>query len=427
MFHTTKKRANSVLIGKTLKDRYRIYDRLGAGGAATVYLGRDSITGQMVIVKLVHANLVDEKFMGRFRREINLLQKIDNPYVINLYDWALQEHNEEGQELSYIVAEFVEGHTLADIVDTRGKLDEPAALAIARQIAQGLDDIHNRGIVHRDIKSQNIMITPLDEAKIIDFGIAKGEGDANLTATSHFAGTLYYAPPEQILEAVNVDHRADIYALGIVLYEMLTASLPVKAREFGTVASRIISGNLDPITGVSHPVEKLVNKMIAYKVENRHISSAEVIADIERIMGAGTIPALPDRPVPDTTSRMVPIGEIEASPTNNETIQEYELVATNGKSVRLTEAETVIGRSHPRDVSSPDIDLWMLDLEDARTASRRHCRILYQDGAFHVEDLGSMNGTRINGSVLESGQAYKLQEGDRLSAGRVELLFRHVE
>src|SRR5574341_1001355 len=153
-----------------LKDRYRIYDRLGSGGAANVYLGRDQQSGQMVVIKVVHNHLVNEKFMGRFQREIELLQKLHNPYIIELYDWALQEFDPEtNQQLSYIVAEFVEGHTLADIVDTRGPLDEPTSLAIGRQVALGLSDVHRQGIVHRDIKSQNIMITPDNVAKIIDF------------------------------------------------------------------------------------------------------------------------------------------------------------------------------------------------------------------------------------------------------------------
>ncbi len=130
------------------------------------------------------------------------------------------------------MAEYVEGHTLADLIDTRGPLSEADALAITRQIALALSDIHRRGIVHRDVKSQNIMITPANQAKLIDFGIAKSADHATLTASSFFAGTLYYAAPEQILETKDVDHRADIYSLGVVLYEMLSGGLPVKSREF---------------------------------------------------------------------------------------------------------------------------------------------------------------------------------------------------
>lgn len=411
-----------MLIGHTLKDRYRIYDRLGSGGAATVYLGRDQVTGLMVIIKLVHNHLVNDKFIGRFKREIELLQKLHNPYVIQLYDWALQEFDSEtNQPLSYIVAEFIEGHTLADIIDTRGPLDEPTSLAIAKQVAIGLSDIHRQGIVHRDIKSQNIMITPDNEAKIIDFGIAKGQGQQTLTASSHFAGTLYYAPPEQILESHAVDHRADIYALGVVLYEMLSASLPVKAREFGTVASRIISGKLDPITGVSEPVEELVTSMLALKPQDRPASADEVVRRIDKIFNRQAGQESIELDLPATTSRMKPL-----QPTEQVATRQYEIVTPNGQCIPLQLQETIIGRSHPRDATVPDIDLWSLGLEDARTASRRHCRVFWHDGGYFLEDLGSMNGTQLNERPLEPSQLYPLHDGDRITAGRVQLIFRSV-
>ncbi|MBN1429743.1 MAG: protein kinase [Anaerolineae bacterium] len=409
-----------MLTGHTLRCRYRIYDRLGSGGAATVYLARDAQTGQMVIVKVVHPHLVDDQFMGRFRREIELLQQLNNPYIIRLYDWALREFEAETQQtLSYIIAEFVEGHTLADIVDTRGALSEPDALAIARQLALGLVDIHNHGIVHRDVKAQNIMITPDNQAKLIDFGIAKGQNHATLTDPSHFAGTLYYAPPEQILEAHGVDHRADIYALGIVLYEMLMASLPIKSREFGTVASKIISGDLDPLTGVSPEVESLVSDMIAYRVENRIATAGEVVRRIEKILGGIQDPSLSDLP-PSTTAMLMRVPSEATKPPSGPSCK---LVTMTGLSIPLTRPDMVIGRSHPRDSATPDIDLWTLGIEDARTASRRHCRIFQNGADYFIEDLGSMNGTFLNDQQIQAGDTHPLKEGDRVTAGRVQLTF----
>src|SRR5574341_1073502 len=403
-----------------LKDRYRIYDRLGSGGAANVYLGRDQQSGQMVVIKVVHNHLVNEKFMGRFQREIELLQKLHNPYIIELYDWALQEFDPEtNQQLSYIVAEFVEGHTLDDIVDTRGPLDEPTSLAIGRQVALGLSDVHRQGIVHRDIKSQNIMITPDNVAKIIDFGIAKGQGQQTLTASSHFAGTLYYAPPEQILEAHGVDHRADIYSLGVVLYELLTGGLPVKVRDFGAVASKIIAGDLEPITGVSPEVEGLVSDMIAYRADHRPSSANEVVKRIEKIIGAAKAPRLADLP-PTTTSILR--AAIPPVDKDKKTLS-YQLVLPSGQTVALTGQEIIIGRSHPRDTFVPDIDLWAMGIEEARTASRKHCRIFLDGEQYAIEDLGSMNGTYINDQTLQPGTIYHLKDGDKVVAGRVPMTF----
>jgi serine/threonine protein kinase len=414
-----------VFIGQTLKGRYRIYDRLGAGGAATVFLGRDQETGQMVIVKIMHEHLVDDQFIGRFEREIDLLQHLDSPHVIRLYDWALREVDPEiGRSLSYIVAEFVEGHTLADIIDTRGKFGEPDALSTARQVALGLAEIHRRGVVHRDVKSQNIMITPHDEVKLIDFGIAKGQEHATLTGASHFAGTLYYAPPEQVLNAYSVDHRADIYALGVILYEMLTARLPVMDRDIGTVASRVIAGRLDPITGVSNPVKALVEHMLARNVVDRISSADKVIARIDDIVG-GARPQLLHRPATTTANIKMPRVDLEGQPAARR--PDFVLTTQQGEQLRLELPETVIGRSHPRHAVKPDIDLVEHDAENARTVSRRHCRIFrHEDGRYYIEDLGSMNGTAVNGRLLEASDPQSLESGDRIAVGHVLLRFERA-
>lgn len=399
------------------------------GGAATVFLARDTTTGQMVIVKLVHPHLVSDQFIARFEREIDLLQQIDSPYIVRLYNWALREKDPDLKEtLSYIVAEFVQGHTLADIIDTRGKMEEQAALAITRQLALGLSEVHALGIIHRDVKSQNIMLTPENETKLIDFGIAKGPNHATLTDPAHFAGTLFYAPPEQILESHKVDQRADIYALGVVLYEMLMATLPVQDREFGIIASKIIAGDLDPVTGVSQPVESLVSAMMAPNLADRIDSAQEVVARIEAIIGGQVDPALPERP--PARDETLAIRRAEQSETSPETLPYdvnrlgYVLVTPNGREIRLEKQEMIIGRSHPRDAVVPDVDLNALGVENARTASRRHCRLFVEEDNFYVEDLGSMNGTVLNSVALKPGNVHRLVPGDVISAGQVALTFK---
>lgn len=404
------------MIGQTLRGRYRIYDRLGSGGAATVYLARDSESGQMVVLKLMHNHLIDEHFLARFEREIDLLRQLDNQYIIKLYDYALNELNQDLEEnLSYIIAEFVEGHTLADLIDTQGAFDEHDSLSIIKQVAIGLADVHSRGIVHRDIKSQNIMVTPNRSAKIIDFGIAKSSDHTTITGPSHFAGTLHYAPPEQILESRDVDHRADIYALGIVLYEMLAAALPIKDREFGTIASRIIIGDLDPLVGVRPAISELVDDMLAVDVDKRIGSARTVVARIEDIIGADSKPIILN--LPDTRA----MDEV-FSPADIDR-KKFVIVTEAGRRIELNQPSVVIGRSHPSDPNIPDIDLWKLGIENARTASRRHCRIFVSNGSYFLEDLDSMNGTRLNNNPLQPGRSYPLEPGDRIDAGRVPLTF----
>jgi serine/threonine-protein kinase len=418
-----------VFTGHTFRNRYRIYDKLGAGGAATVYLARDQQSAQMVIVKIVHPHLVDDTFIGRFEREIDLLKQLNNPHIVKLHDWALREEDSEsGQTISYIVTELVEGHTLADIIDTRGPFTEPDALAIVREVATGLVDIHAHGIVHRDIKSQNIMITHDNHAKLIDFGIAKGQNHATLTDPSHFAGTLYYAPPEQILETHSVDQRADIYSLGVVLYEILTGRLPVSVREFGAVASRIIAGDLDPITGVSPEVEALVSDMMAHRVEYRIASAQDVIKRIDQIQGGEQGISQVNIPIisPAVAAQHRAQAEDEDEDEDESTLKGHacKLAFSNGQTIVLTQAELVLGRSHPRDPAVPDIDLAALGLEEARTASRRHCRMVRQGAGYGLEDLGSMNGTFLNSQQIHGGQVHDLKNGDEIMIGRVQIIFQ---
>ncbi len=401
--------------------RYTITDRLGVGGAAAVYRAHDAHSRGTVVVKVLHSHLLQQSEVERFKREIDLLRRVDSPHVIRLYDWGLHVQQPGiDAPLTYLVAEYVEGHTLADIIDTRGALPEADALAVARQVALGLSAIHALGAVHRDVKSQNIMIAGGQQAKLIDFGIARGPHHATLTRQTEFTGTLYYAPPEQVLRAQRLDGRADIYALGVVLYEMLSAELPIKERALDRVAARIIRGELDPLVGASPAATALVGEMMALNPADRPQTAEAVIARLDEITGGARLPTLPRRTADSTPLRVKAVAVGEPVPS----LAHATLLADEGRALPCRLPETVIGRSHPRHAAVPDVDLWALGHPLGQTVSRRHCRLFEAEGVPYIEDLGSMNGTRVNGVWLSAGVPHPVQNGDRIIVGEVPLTFQ---
>ncbi|HHQ48211.1 MAG TPA: serine/threonine protein kinase [Acidobacteria bacterium] len=199
---------------------YVVEGRLGTGGMATTYLARRSSDGKEVAVKVPHEHcLDDDSFRRRFVREGQLGSQLHHPNIVRIL-----EASEEG-ETPYIAMELVRGTTLRDLLRTAGELPLETVLDLARQVAEALDYAHSKGVVHRDLKPENLMILPDGRLVVMDFGIARVEGGAGLTATSVFVGTPAYAAPEAI-QGKPVDHRVDLYALGVVMVEMLEGGLP---------------------------------------------------------------------------------------------------------------------------------------------------------------------------------------------------------
>ena len=199
---------------------YVVEGRLGTGGMATTYLARRMSDGKEVAVKVPHEHcLDDESFRRRFVREGRLGSQLHHPNIVRIL-----EAGEEG-ETPYIAMELVRGTTLRDLLRTAGELPVETALDLARQVAEALDYAHSKGVIHRDLKPENLMILPDGRLVVMDFGIARVEGGAGLTATSVFVGTPAYAAPEAI-QGKPVDHRVDLYALGVVMVEMFEGGLP---------------------------------------------------------------------------------------------------------------------------------------------------------------------------------------------------------
>lgn len=263
---------------------YRVLERLGGGGMGEVYLAEDTRLGRQVALKFLAAAEADPEARERLVREAQAASALRSPHVAVTYD--LVEH---GDQL-FIAMEYVQGELLASRV-TRGPLDVADALEIAMQVADALDEAHQRGIVHRDIKSANVMLTGRQLVKVLDFGLAKFVGPTEadraatlgMTSPGMVLGTLHYMAPEQ-LRGEDVDHRADLFSLGAVLYEMLTGRPPFAAATMAESAERLLTQEPEALArfnyAVPADVEAVVRKALAKDAAYRYQSARELYLDL---------------------------------------------------------------------------------------------------------------------------------------------------
>ena len=221
-------------IGKTLDNRYEILERIGTGGMAVVYKTRDQRLNRLVAVKVLKPDLAqDEDFRRRFNAESQAVAQLSHPNIVSVYDVS------RGGDTEYIVMELIDGITLKQYMEKRGQLNWRESLHFITQIMRGLSHAHSRGIVHRDIKPQNIMILRDGSVKVADFGIACLENSAQ-TLTQEALGSVHYISPEQA-RGERTDARSDIYSAGVVMYEMLTGRLPFEGDSAVSVAIQHLS------------------------------------------------------------------------------------------------------------------------------------------------------------------------------------------
>src|SRR5512136_1540413 len=206
--------------GSTFAGRYQIIEELGHGGMGKVYKVQDTKIGEKIALKLIRPEAgLDKRSQERFSNELKLARKIRHKNVCQMFDLG------EDQGTSYITMEYVRGEDLKQLIRKVGRLSPGQAIAIARQVCDGLEEAHKLGVIHRDLKPQNIMIDEEGRARIMDFGIARSLAGKSITGAGVLIGTPEYMSPEQV-EGKDVDQRSDIYSLGVILYEMLTGRVP---------------------------------------------------------------------------------------------------------------------------------------------------------------------------------------------------------
>ncbi len=278
--------------GQLLGGRYRLDDRVDAGGMGTVWRGSDTRLHRTVAIKVLHAGLSnDEVFRRRFEVEARAVAALQAPGIVNIYDYG-EDAGPDGA-LCYLIMEFVEGRSLSSILAQHGRIDPHELLKILADTAEALDSAHRVGIIHRDVKPGNILITRRDgKPKIVDFGIARANGEANLTSTGMIMGTAAYASPEQ-LNGQQLTGSSDVYSLGVAAYECLAGRKPFTGDTPATIIAGHIGHNPPQLPPDIPPaIAQLVMRTLAKDPADRWPSAA-AFAQACRDAAAGRAPAAP--------------------------------------------------------------------------------------------------------------------------------------
>ncbi|MEE1012470.1 MAG: Stk1 family PASTA domain-containing Ser/Thr kinase [Acutalibacteraceae bacterium] len=298
--------------GKRLDGRYEIQEVIGVGGMAVVYKAYDNIDDRTVAVKILKEEfLANEEFRRRFKNESKAIAVLSHPNIVKVFNVSY------GDRLQYIVMEYVEGITLKEYIEQQGKLGIKETVHFTMQILRALQHAHDKGIVHRDIKPQNIMLLSNGNIKVTDFGIARFSYSDTKTMTDSAIGSVHYISPEQA-RGDTTDDRADIYSVGVVLYEMLTGQLPFQSDNSVSVA--LMQLQTDPKrprelnSSIPVGLEQIVMHAMQKNTKNRYQSAAEMLLDIEEFKRNPTIRFQRDYFVDNDPTKYVPTKKPVAPP-----------------------------------------------------------------------------------------------------------------
>jgi eukaryotic-like serine/threonine-protein kinase len=266
-------KTDDALLGQILIEKYRIDERLSAGGMGTVYRGTHVLMDKTVAIKVLRPALAaDEKIVARFSREARAASRISHPHALTVTDFGEAENG-----VVFLVMEYLDGKTLKEIIRQDGPMPLPRAVEIIRQVGGALEAAHAEGVVHRDLKSDNIMLlssTSTDYAKVLDFGIAKikeqeGEYNPGLTAPDLVIGTPQYMSPEQCSQSPDIDARSDLYSLGIILYEMLVGHVPFTGESPTAIMLKHLQEPAPSVLAERNDLPPAIGRVVARALEKR--------------------------------------------------------------------------------------------------------------------------------------------------------------
>jgi eukaryotic-like serine/threonine-protein kinase len=257
-----------------ISNRFRIDKRIASGGMADIYLGEDISLKRKVAVKILSPNYAgDRNFVARFKSEASILTKLNHPNIVEIYGWGKFDNS------YYIVMEYVSGTSLKELIDRKGPIDPGTAAGYALQICDALGAAHENNLIHRDIKPQNILITPENNVKVTDFGIAKSV-NTDVTRTLNIIGTAHYISPEQARGDI-LDNRTDIYSLGVVLYEMITGDIPFRGDTSIDISLKHINEKPVSPSKIINDIPKNIEKIVMTCLKKEPSERYERIEDLK--------------------------------------------------------------------------------------------------------------------------------------------------
>jgi serine/threonine protein kinase len=403
------------MIGRTIKGRYKLIDERGRGSFATVYVARDIENNHIYALKVMHIELSnDDELLARFQREAHILLNLSDPHIVRIVAYG------DDNNMNYIVMDYIDGQNLKYFMLNDGPMEALRALNYARQIAEGLDTAHKQGVVHRDIKPQNILVNTRDMIKITDFGLARGKETVTLTQSNVFMGTAYYISPEQAESGRSADTRSDLYSVATVLFEMLASRPPFEGETAVDIVIKHMNENVPSICRLRPdlPLEMdaFMQKALAKLPAERFATPREFIAALELLQER--VQALPERVGrPGGEAGPGVNGGYLNKPPLTPQKEARVIVISSGESIPLRGDLMVVGRKDPTLGIFPEINL------ADKTVGRRHAYLRNQQGKYTVEDLNALNKTRLNGVILTPHEERTLKDGDILRFGSIEVRF----